>query len=214
MVYFFPCIVYNEYMTIESIEKNFVKRGFRFQFFETTEEAISYILSIVPEGSSIGFGGSMTVQESGLLEKMQEKNYDLYHRALRTDIEPLEMYKKMYFCDWYISSANALTEQGEIINIDGRGNRVSAILDGPKKVIFLCGINKISPDTQSGIDRVRNVASPLNCVRLQKNTPCRVTGKCSYCNSSDTICKATVILHHPTTGTEMYVVLVNQSLGY
>ena len=199
---------------IEIIKKNYEKRGFKFEYFENVQQAIDYVIDLIPEGSSIGFGGSVSVTESGLLDKMQTKKYDLIHRALRTDIPYDEIYKKMYDCDWYVSSANALTETGEIVNIDGRGNRVSAILDGPKKVVFFCGVNKIVPTVEDGISRTRNVASPKNCVRLNKKTPCAVTGKCENCNSPDTICKATVILHHPTTGTDMYVVVVNTSLGY
>ena len=200
--------------TINTIKKNFEKRGFHFDYFETNEQAVDFILSLIPEKSSIGFGGSMTVMETGLLDAMQQKDYDLVHRAIRSDIPATEIYPRMYACDWYVSSANAITETGEIVNIDGRGNRVSAILDGPKKVVILCGVNKIVTDISAGIERTRNVASPKNCVRLNKKTPCAVTGKCENCNSPDTICKATVILHHPTTGTDVYVVVVNKDLGY
>ena len=200
--------------TIDTIKNNFNKRGFVFDFFSTCDEAVNHILSLIPEGSSIGFGGSVTVSESGLLSAMQQKNYDLIHRQLRTDIPYDQIYKRMYLCDWYISSSNALTEEGEVINIDGRGNRVSAILDGPKNVILLCGINKIVPDLPSAIDRTRNIASPKNCVRLNKKTPCAITGKCENCNSPDTICRATVILHHPTSGSNVYIIVVDKELGY
>lgn len=200
--------------TMDLLKKNFEKRGFHFDYFENSEQAVDFILSLIPEKSSIGFGGSMTVMETGLLDAMQKKDYNLIHRAIRTDIPANEIFLRMYTCDWYVSSANAITENGEIINIDGRGNRVSAILDGPKKVVILCGVNKIVSDIAEGIARTRNVASPKNCVRLNKKTPCAVTGKCENCNSPDTICKATVILHHPTTGTEVYVVVVNKELGY
>jgi len=200
--------------TIDTIKNNFVRRGFHFDYFEDCSDAISYVLSLIPEGSSIGFGGSVSVTESGLLDAMMKKKYDLIHRAIRTDIPYDEIYARMYACDWYVSSANAITETGEIVNIDGRGNRVSAILDGPKKVVIFCGVNKIVKDIAEGIERTRNVASPKNCVRLNRKTPCAVTGKCENCNSPDTICKATVILHHPTTGTDVYVVVVNKELGY
>ena len=200
--------------TIDTIKKNFIKRGFHFDYFEDCSDAIDYVLSLIPEGSSVGFGGSVSVTESGLLDAMMKKNYDLIHRAIRTDIPYDEIYTRMFLCDWYVSSANAITQTGEIVNIDGRGNRVAAIIDGPKKVVIFCGVNKIVEDVAEGIERTRNVASPKNCVRLNRKTPCAVTGKCENCNSPDTICKATVILHHPTTGTEMYVVLINKELGY
>ncbi|MBO4538847.1 MAG: lactate utilization protein, partial [Clostridia bacterium] len=139
--------------TIDTIKNNFVRRGFHFDYFEDCFDAISFVLSLIPEGSSIGFGGSVSVTESGLLDAMLKKNYDLIHRAIRTDIPYDEIYARMYACDWYVSSANAITETGEVINIDGRGNRVSAILDGPKKVVIFCGTNKIVKDIAEGINR-------------------------------------------------------------
>jgi hypothetical protein len=199
---------------IDNLGQNLTKRGFRFSYFETCEEAVSYITSLIPQKSSIGFGGSATVTECGLLDGLQKRDYVLFHRALCKDIPQKEIYKKMRDADWYISSANALCQTGEIVNIDGRGNRVSSILDGPENVIIICGVNKIVPDVSAGIDRTRNIASPKNCLRLGKKTPCAVTGSCSYCNSPDTICKATVIQHHPMTDSTVYVVLINKNLGY
>ncbi len=198
---------------IESIGRNFTKRGYIFSYHETCEDAINYILSLIPEDKSIGFGGSATVKESGLLSALvSSEKYVLLHREL--DIPQENIYHRMHEADWYICSTNALCKTGDLVNIDGRANRVAAMLDGPKNVIVVCGVNKIVDDIQSGIERTRNVASPPNCRRLGKNTPCAITGKCSYCNSPDTICKATVIQHHPTTDSTVYIVLINQNLGY
>ena len=199
---------------IETIKNNFTKRGFVFNYFETCEEGIDFIKSIIPEGSSIGFGGSVTVKESGLLSALQESNDTLYHGDFYPKDYKETLLKKMHESDWYIASANALCESGDIVNVDGRGNRVAEMLHGPKNVIFLCGVNKLVDSIQSGIDRVHNVASPKNCVRLNKKTPCAITGKCNRCNSPDTICRATVIHHHPTTGKNVYIVLINKNLGY
>lgn len=200
---------------IDILEKNLIKRGFNFNFFETIEEGIEFVLSLVPSGKSIGFGGSVSVKESGLLDSLVKSNkYTLWHRELCPDVPQEEIYDKMHAADWYICSTNALCKSGDLVNIDGRANRVASMLNGPKNVIVFCGVNKIVENVQDGIDRTRNVASPPNCVRLGKKTPCATTGKCSYCNSPDTICKATVIQHHPTTGSTVYIVLINQNLGY
>ena len=120
----------------------------------------------------------------------------------------------MHVADWYITSTNALSVSGDLINIDGRANRVAAMLNGPKNILVICGINKIVKSIDEGIQRVRDVASPLNCRRLNKKTPCVVTGKCTHCNSPDTICNATVIQHHPTIGSNVYIVLINKNLGF
>ncbi len=199
---------------IELLEKNLIKHGFDFHYFETCSDAIEYILHMIPEGVSIGFGGSVSVKESGLLNALQQKKYNLFHRELRPDIPYDKIYKIMHNCDWFVTSTNALTETGELVNIDGRGNRVAAMIDGPSEVLVFCGVNKIVPDIMAGIERTRNVATPKNCIRLNKKTPCAVTGKCEHCNSPDTICKTTVIMHHPTTGSNVHIILVNQDLGY
>ena len=199
-------------MDIQKIAKNFASRGFLFNYFETVEEANEYIASLIPENATVGFGGSVTVKEMNLTDAV--KGRTLLHRDLVKDVEPAILMDKMHYADWYVSSANALCVTGDIVNIDGRGNRVGEIVNGPKNILIVCGVNKITEDIASGIERTRNVASPPNCVRLNKKTPCAVTGKCSYCNSPDTICRATVILHHPTTGKQVHIVLVNKKLGY
>lgn len=200
---------------IETLRKNLIKRGFDFNYFETNEEGIEFVLSLIPDGKSIGFGGSVSVKESGLLDALRQSNkYTLWHRDLCPNVVGEKIYRKMFGADWYICSTNALCKSGDLVNIDGRANRVASMLDGPKNVIVFCGVNKIVDSIQDGIDRTRNVASPPNCVRLGKKTPCAVTGKCAYCNSPDTICKATVIQHHPTTGSTVYIVLINKNLGY
>lgn len=200
---------------INNLKKNFTDRGFKFSFYENCDDAINYILSLIPSGSSIGFGGSVSVKESGLLDALINSNkYKLLHRDLCKNLNQEELYKQMHNADWYITSTNALCETGDMVNIDGRANRVAAMLNGPKNIIIFCGINKIVPDIEKGIERTRNIASPPNCIRLNKKTPCAVTGHCSYCNSPDTICKATVIQHHPTTDSTVYIILVNKNLGY
>ena len=197
------------------VGENFKKRGFRFSYFDTAKDAVDYICDLIPEKRSIGFGGSVTVKETGLLDALQKDgSYTLYHRELVTDISAEELYGKMHTADWYVCSANALTEQGEIVNIDGRGNRVAALLNGPKNVVIVCGKNKLVSSVEEGISRTRNIASPLNARRLHRNTPCAVLNRCVDCNSPERMCNATVILHHPTSGTTVHVVVIDQDFGY
>ena len=199
-------------MDIERIKKNYLLRGYVFFFFQTVEDAVSFIQTLIPKNVSIGFGGSETVKEINLLNNLPERT--LLHRDLFSPEEKPAILRKMHDADWYVSSANALTEEGDIVNIDGRGNRVGEIVNGPKNVLIVAGTNKLVKDVAEGIDRTRNVASPKNCRRLNKDTPCAKLDKCCNCNVKDTICNATVILHHPMSGTKVYVVLIDKDLGY
>ena len=153
------------------------------------------------------------MDELDLVDIMKDE-YKLLHRSLYDKSKHEDLYWEMARADWYITSTNAIAQTGELINIDGRANRVAAMLYGPKNILVVCGVNKIVKDINEGIDRVRNVAAPLNTKRLAKNTPCAITGKCGNCLSPDTICKATVIHHHPTTGKNFYIVLIDEKLGY
>ena len=199
-------------MDIERIKKNYLLRGYVFFFFQTVEDAVSFIQTLIPKNVSIGFGGSETVKEINLLNNLPERT--LLHRDLFSPEEKPAILRKMHDADWYVSSANALTEEGDIVNIDGRGNRVGEIVNGPKNILIVAGTNKLVKDVAEGIDRTRNVASPKNCRRLNKDTPCAKLDKCCNCNVKDTICNATVILHHPMSGTKVYVVLIDKDLGY
>lgn len=192
---------------------NLKKRGFLPHFAEDTESAVKYILSVIPSGASVGFGGSVTVQQINLVDRMNGK-YNLLYRDLFPAEKHLEVMERMHTADWYISSANAITEEGELINIDGRANRIGELIYGPKSILIIAGINKITKALEDGIRRARNIAAPLNAKRLNRKTPCVITGKCEYCNSPDTICKVTSIHHHPTTDKNVYVLLINETLGY
>ena len=196
----------------DAIKKNYEKRGYVFSFCESTEAAIKYIGTIIPEGATVGFGGSETVKEMDLLSSLNGRV--LLYRDLFPAEEKTELLRKMHDADWYVSGANAMTKDGDIVNIDGRGNRVGEIVNGPKNILIVAGVNKLVNNISEGIDRTRNVASPKNCRRLHKNTPCATLNKCCYCNTKDTICNATVILHHPMSGTKVYVVLIDKNLGY
>lgn len=202
-------------MDINLLCGNLKAKGFIPTYFESEQEAIDYALSLIDCNQTIGSGGSMTIKSLGLLNKLKERGNIIYHTDFFPDTDRKELYRKAGEADFYISSANAITQGGDIVNIDGTANRVSALIYGCKNVMYLVGVNKICTDLDSAIDRIRNIASPLNTRRLNRKTPCAVTGKCSYCNSPDCICNTTVISHHPTTKQEnVYVIIINKELGY
>ena len=191
------------------LKKNFEDHRFKTAYFETKEEAASYLKEQI-NGKSVGFGGSITSREMGLYEMLQENNSVYWHWN-----EPgRETYQNAHNADVYILSANGVAETGEIVNIDGTGNRVAASVFGPKKVYYIVGKNKITPDIPSAIKRAKDVAAAKNAVRLNRNTPCAVTGKCHNCNSPDRICSMTVIVERPGTGMDVEILFVNEELGY
>lgn len=177
-------------------------------YFETAAEAAAYLAGEI-KGETVGFGGSMTSSQLGLYDLLAKENKVYWHWKNPTD--------KDHFPEFttYISSANAIAETGELVNIDGNGNRLASTLYGPKKVFFVVGVNKIVPDLASAMDRARNVATPPNAKRLNKKTPCAVTGKCSDCSAPDRLCRAMVVYMRPMGLAERTeVVLVGESLGY
>ena len=191
---------------VDTICKAFTDRGFGFTFFPTAAEAVAYLTDAC-RGKSVSLGGSMTLKELGFPEAFQYGTSVHWHWVRKG-----EYFQKP---DIYLSSANALSESGEIVNIDGTGNRVSATLFGPKRCIFVCGVNKLCPDLASAVERVRNVAAPLNAKRLGVKTPCAVDGKCHDCESPERICRAMVIHMGPPLGMEKCeVVLIGEPLGY
>lgn len=198
---------------MDEILTNLEKRGFKPYFAKDKAEAVAIVKSLIPESSTVGFGGSMTVGELNLVNELKDTR-TLYTRDLPNGKTDEEIMNLSMGADWYVCSANAIANSGDIVNIDGRANRVAATLYGTKNVLLIAGINKICETLESAIERARNIASPLNCKRLHKKTPCAVTGRCMKCNSPDTICRATVILHHPTTSHDIYVLIVGENLGY
>lgn len=191
------------------LKKNFEDHRFQTSYFETKEEAASYLKEQI-SGKSVGFGGSITSQEMGLYEMLQENNTVYWHWK-----EPgRETHMKALTADVYILSANGVAETGEIINIDGSGNRVAASVFGPKKVYYVVGKNKIAPDIPSAIKRAKDIAAAKNAVRLNRKTPCAATGVCHNCNSPERICGVTAIVERPSTGMEVEILFVNEELGY
>lgn len=202
-------------MNIQQVKENLKKRGFLPYYFDSSKDAVDFVLELIPENESVGIGGSMTVTGLELDKKLQQKGVTVYSHSLVSPELKNKVYQLANSADWYLSSTNALTESGDFVNIDGSANRISALCFGVKKVIYVLGVNKITPDIESAISRVRNVAAPLNTRRLNKNTPCATSGECCYCDSPDCICNATLISHHPTKYQEkVYVIIINENLGY
>ena len=200
-------------MDREKVLTNLEKNGYHALWFETGAEAADYLCGEL-QGTSVGFGGSMTSKQLGLYEKLGEKNEVYWHWNTGNSMEEQ---KRAAAAEVYILSANALSEKGEIVNIDGNGNRLAAQFFGHKRVIFVIGVNKITPDLASAIDRARNVASPLNARRLKRKTPCALSEpmRCHDCSSPERICSGMSILYHRMWSTEqMDVLLINEALGF
>lgn len=202
--------------TANAIIKNLEKRNMQGFYCETAEEALALALSLIPEGSSIGKGGSKTVNDIGLLKAIKEGNYNLIAGASSsaTREEQHEIASRIFNADFYLMSTNAITYDGQLVNIDGRSNRVSHLCYGPKNVIIVAGMNKVAPDLDTAMARAKNVAAPMNAMRLKKTTPCTATGKCGSCLSDDCICCNTVITRYSRFPGRIKVILVGEELGY
>ena len=203
-------------MNFENIEKNLKKRGFSVKTFSTRDQATDYLNNTL-DSTTVSFGGSMTVKEMNLFDTLSQHNTVWWHgkgKQLK-EYGGEEIMKNAMNTEVYITSANAVSEQGQIINIDGRCNRIASTLFGHKKVFFVIGKNKLAPTFEKAMWRARNIAAPKNAQRLGKNTPCAVKGdKCYDCNSADRICRGFLILEYPPSGTEVEIILIDEELGY
>ncbi|WP_310601870.1 lactate utilization protein [Anaerosporobacter sp.] len=197
-------------MNYTEIRKNFEKHGFITNLFAKKEEATEY-LSNKLQGRAIGFGGSVTLKELGLYEALQQNNVVIWHNKVAS----LEIRQLASHASIYITSANAVTESGEIVNIDGTGNRVAMTSFHPETCYYIIGKNKVTKNLEQAIDRSKNVAAPLNAKRLGVKTPCAVNGdKCYHCNSPERICRITTIIERPPLGMNCEVIFIDEELGY
>lgn len=175
-------------------------------------EALQKALELIPEGSSVTMGGAMSAHEIGLVEAIRSGNYRFIDRADYDDLRAALL--DAYDADVFLSSVNAMSEDGVLVNIDGNANRVSAIAHGPKKVVFIVGMNKVCDDVDGAMKRARNVAAPINAQRFGLSTPCSATGACANCKSPDTICCQFLITRFSRHAGRIHVILVNDALGY
>ncbi|WP_314909118.1 lactate utilization protein [Oribacterium asaccharolyticum] len=194
----------------EHVIKGLQSRNMSGYYAKNKEEALKTALELIPKGSSISMGGCMSAQEIGLVSALKESDY---HFIDRSKMEPREALLAAYDADIFLASANAMTDDGILVNIDGNANRVSCIAQGPKKLIFIVSMNKICSDLDSAMKRARNIAAPANAQRFDIKTPCKLTGRCSDCKSPDTICCQFLITRYSRHTDRIHVILVNENLG-
>jgi hypothetical protein len=193
-----------------------VAHDFKAIYVKTKEEAVQEIRKQITPKQRIGVGGSLTLRELGILEKLDAEGYTIYNHwkpGLSRE-SMLEIRKSQMTSDLFLSSVNAVTLNGELVNIDGIGNRVNSTVFGPGKVILVAGHNKIVDDVQEGIKRIKNVAAPLNARRLNIDVPCAKLGKCVDCNSPNRICRVIVIHERKPSLTDIFIILVGEELGF
>lgn len=201
---------------IREVKRALEKNGITVFAVDTGSEAREKALSLIPEGATVGVGGSRTVAEIGLLDALRSGDYNLFDQY-NPDLSKqasLAARKAGTHADCFIAGSNAVTDDGKIVNIDGMGNRLAAFAYGPEKVIIVVGRNKIVKDVDAGIDRIKNVAAPMNARRFGANTPCAQTGKCSDCDSPERICSLTLIIEKQRQQGRINVILVNADLGF
>lgn len=194
------------------VVKGLASRNMTGYYAADREEALRIALELIPKGASVSMGGAMSAHEIGLVDALKSGDYDFIDRDAYDDKRAAML--KAYDADVFLTSANAITEDGVMINIDGNANRVSAIAQGPRKVICVVGMNKVCPDVDSAMKRARNVAAPVNAQRFGLDTPCTKTGACMNCKSPDTICCQFLITRYSRHKDRIHVILVNDSLGF
>lgn len=199
----------------DSLIEKFNVRGIEGYYCDNKEEALAMAKRFLTPGCSVSFGGSMTLYEIGLIDELKKSDYVLYDRAAATTPEEKNaMYAKIVTADYFFMSSNAITLNGELVNIDGFGNRVACLIAGPKNVVIVAGVNKIVPDIESGIARVRNIAAPPNANRLHTKTPCAELGRCADCLTADCMCCQMVVTRKSRIPNRIKVILVGEELGY
>lgn len=200
----------------ERLIKNLRRRNMEACYCATGEEAAQRVSELIADGSSVTWGGTATVRDLGIPEILKRRGtLEVLDRDLvETPEEKQAMYLRAFTTDVYLTSANALSEDGVIVNIDGNGNRVAAITWGPKKVIFVIGLNKVAQTVEAALARARSTASPINAQRFEINTPCRIDGICHNCNSPESICSYVHFLRNSRTPGRHVVVFVGEDLGY
>jgi hypothetical protein len=208
-----PKAQYNR-LVCERIIKAFEPRGIEGYYAENSDKAVELVKGLIGEGASVSWGGSVSLEESGVLAAVKAGKYTLLDRSVCKSAEEIaEMYHKALNCDFFLMSTNAVTMDGQLVNMDGTGNRVAALIYGPKNVIVVAGVNKICPDVDAARQRI-TLASSINALRLGKKTPCSVTGECGNCLGDGCICSQEVITRRSAVKGRIKVILVGEELGY
>ena len=205
-------IVKRNELLARKVIKGLESRNMAGYYAASREEALLLALSLIPKGSSVTMGGAMSAQEIGLVEAVRSPDYNFIDRNAFEDRRAALL--AGYDADVFLTSANAMTEDGILVNIDGNANRVSCIANGPKKVLVIAGMNKVCKDLDHAMKRARNVAAPINAQRFGLDTPCAKTGSCMDCKSPDTICCQFLITRYSRHTGRIHVILVNDNLGF
>lgn len=195
----------------QTVIKGLESRNMKGFYASSKDDALKIALSLIPENSTVAMGGCTSANEIGLIDALKNGKYKYIDRAL---LEPRESLMAAYDADIFLASANAMTSDGVLVNIDGNSNRVSCIAQGPRKVVFIVGMNKVCDDLDSAIKRARTVAAPANAQRFNIDTPCKKTGRCFDCKTPDTICCQFLITRYSKHPGRINVILVNENLGF
>lgn len=198
--------------TIEALNK----KGFKAVYAKNAADAVAYVLSVIGKDDTVGMGGSVTLFETGIADALVSRGNTVYSSELaaKTGGDTDAAKRRGMTADVYLTSTNALTLEGDLINIDGRGNRVAAMIYGPQKVVFVTGRNKLTKNPHTAVARIKKVACPQNARRLGLATPCATQNRCADCDSEQRMCNVTVRLERPTRGKEMHVVVIDGDFGY
>lgn len=197
--------------TIENLERN----GFTVRYFETSQEAKEALMTDITISETVGVGGSITLTDMGILDELSARGTRVYYHGIAKNPEEKKyMYENAARADVYLSSSNAITEDGRLINIDATGNRLASMLFGHKRLYIVAGINKITKNYEEAMIRIKNVTCPKNTERLNFNTPCRHEGKCGNCSSPKRICNATLVMERQMFGADTIIYLINENLGF
>ena len=198
-----------------TLVKALEKRHFEAYYCSTAEEAVEKVLSLIPAGDVVSWGGVATVDQLGIKDRLRQRNQPVIDRdTAKTPDERVSMLHQALGCDTFLMSSNAISEDGQLVNIDGTGNRVAALCYGPRQVIVVAGMNKVAGDLNSAMARARHIAAPANAQRFDGKSPCRITGQCADCTSPDCICAQMVITRFCNPAGRIKVVLVGEELGF
>lgn len=197
-----------------TLVKAMKKRQFDAYYCSTAEEAVEKVLELIPEGDVVSWGGVATVDQLGIKDRLRQRNQPLIDRdTAKTPDERMDMLRQALTCDTFLMSSNAISEDGQLVNIDGMGNRVAAMCYGPRQVVVIAGMNKVLGTLDDAIARARNIAAPANAQRFGLKTPCGLTGQCGDCTSPDCICSYVVVTRNSMVHERIKVILVGEDLG-
>ncbi len=202
-------------LRLNSVANALKKNNMEAYVVESKEELLGEIAKLISKGDTVFSGGSATLKETGIIDMLTNGGYDYYYRGrCDADGNPIDVMREAFYGDWYLTSSNAITLDGELYNVDGNANRVAALSFGPKNVIVVAGYNKVVKDIAEAVERVKAIAAPANCVRLDKTTGCRMTGHCTNCHSDDRICCAYTVHSFQRDINRIKVFLLPEELGY